>query len=67
MRSGQSNEMNEQKRKLFRVLRSHGNDKNTYYYSRSMNCPLCRHVMIKGYQISIFNYVVHTTSLVIIF
>ena len=32
MRSGQSNEMNEQKKKLFRVLRSHGNDKNTFFY-----------------------------------
>ena len=32
MRSGQSNEMNEQKSKLFRVLRSHGNDKNTFLY-----------------------------------
>ena len=61
MRSGQSNEMNEQKRKLFRVLRSHGNDKNTFLYY-SYELPT-RHVMIKGYQISIFNYVVHTTSL----
>ena len=40
------------------------------YYSWSTNCPLNRYVVIKGYKISIFNYVykyIPTTSLVIIF